>query len=171
LYIREAMIAKTEPAVIDHFAAPWVAESRYQLRSDARRFENWENAYALRAGLGAAVRYALEIGIEAIHTRAWALADRLRDGLRHIEGVTLQDAGDTHCAIVSFSMVDDPSDVVGYVRSNGIAIGTSAANSTLLDAKSRSLPTLLRAAPHYYNSEAEIDELLRLLKAYRQAAP
>jgi len=171
LYIREAMIAKTEPAVIDHFAAPWVAENRYELRSDARRFENWENAYALRAGLGAAVRYALEIGIEDIHARAWALADRLRDGLRHINGVTLQDAGDTPCAIVSFSMADDPSDVVGYVLSNGIAIGTSAANSTLLDAKSRNLPTLLRAAPHYYNSEAEIDKLLRLLKAYRQAAP
>ncbi len=171
LYIREAMIAKTEPAVIDHFAAPWVSENRYELRPDARRFENWENAYALRAGLGAAVRYALEIGIEAIHTRAWALADRLRDGLRHIQGVTLHDAGDTHCAIVSFSMAAAPGDVVGYLRSNGITIGTSAANSTLLDAKSRSLPTLLRAAPHYYNSEAEIDELLRLLKAYRQAAP
>ena len=164
------MIAKTEPAVIDHFAAPWVAESRYELRPDARRFENWENAYALRAGLGAAVRYALEIGMEDIHARAWALADRLRDGLRRIEGVTLRDAGDTPCAIVSFSMAADPSDVVGYLQANGIAIGTSAANSTLLDAKSRNLPTLLRAAPHYYNSEAEIDDLLRLLKAYRQAA-
>lgn len=171
LYIREAMIAKTEPAVIDHFAAPWVAENRYELRPDARRFENWENAYALRAGIGAAVRYALDIGIEAIHTRAWALAGRLRDGLRHIEGVTLRDAGETNCAIVSFSMAAaTPSDVVAYLRSNGITIGTSDTNSTLLDANARSLPTLLRAAPHYYNSEAEIDDLLRLLKAYPQTA-
>jgi len=52
-----------------------------------------------------------------------------------------------HCAIVSFSMAAAiPSDVVAYLQSNGITIGTSAPNSTLLDAKSRSLPMLLRAA-------------------------
>lgn len=171
LYVREEMIFKTEPAVIDHFAAPWVAANRYELRPDARRFENWENAYALRAGLGAAVRYALDIGIDTIHVRAWALAEQLRDGLRQMADITLYDAGTTQCAIVSFAMVNaEPSAVVAYLGERGIVIGTSARNSTLLDADSRKLPTMLRAAPHYYNSEDEIADLLACLKDCRQAA-
>ena len=49
--------------MIDHYAAPWVARDRYELRPDARRFENWENNYAARLGLGAAVDYALALGL------------------------------------------------------------------------------------------------------------
>ena len=69
LYVREAWLHKLEPAMIDHFAAPWVAKDRYQLRPDARRFETWENSYALRAGLGAALDYAMAIGLERIQDR------------------------------------------------------------------------------------------------------
>lgn len=171
LFIREAMIAKTEPAVIDHFAAPWVSNNRFELRPDARRFENWENAYALRAGLGAALRYAMEIGMDKIEARALSLAAQLREGLHQIKGVSLQDAGDTRCAIVSFTMANaEPSAVVDFVRRKGITIGASAPNSTLLDAQARNLPVLLRAAPHYYNTEAEIGALLACLESYCQAA-
>jgi len=171
LYVREDMIAKTEPAVIDLFAAPWVGPSRYELRADARRFENWENAYALRAGLGAAVRYALGLGMDAIQDRAWGLADRLRDGLRQQAGVTLHDAGDIQCAIVSFSITaTDSNAVAAYIEECGVSIGTSTPSSTLLDAEARKLPTMLRAAPHYYNSEEEVDHLLACLRTYCQTA-
>jgi len=169
LYIREDMISKTEPAVIDLFSAPWVGKDRYELRTDARRFENWENAYALRAGLGAAVRYALDIGIENIQSRAWGLADRLRAELHHQEGATVQDAGDTQCAIVSFSVTNiDPYKLMAYLKECGISIGVSRRNSTLLDSELRNLPTMLRAAPHYYNSETEIDTLVACIKTYQQ---
>ena len=75
LYVKKALIETLEPIIIDHFAAPWVATNQYQLRPDARRFENWENAYALRAGLGAAVAYANSLGMENIHQISWGLAD------------------------------------------------------------------------------------------------
>lgn len=39
LYMRRALLQSLEPAMIDHFAAPWVAPDRYALRPDARRFE------------------------------------------------------------------------------------------------------------------------------------
>ena len=47
------MLERLEPPMIDHFSAEWVARDRYDLRPDARRFENWENNYAARLGLGA----------------------------------------------------------------------------------------------------------------------
>ena len=59
LYVREALLERLEPPMLDHFAAPWVARDRYRLRDDARRFETWENNYAARLGLGVAVDYAL----------------------------------------------------------------------------------------------------------------
>lgn len=166
LFIREPLIAQTEPAMIDHFAAPWVATDRYDLRPDARRFENWENAYALRAGLGAAVRYALEIGLENIQKRAWGLAGFLRQQIATIEGAKIRDAGQETCAIVSFTIEGlEPSKAVAILREQGINIGTSSPDSTLLDAEARNLPTLLRVAPHYYNTEAEIEQLIAALNA------
>jgi selenocysteine lyase/cysteine desulfurase len=165
LYIREALIATTEPAMIDHFAAPWVATDRYELRADARRFENWENAYALRAGLGAAAIYAAEIGMENIQKRAWGLADLLRDQLGEIKGARLRDAGAEQCAIVSFT-IDGlaPWQTVTDLRVMGINIGASDPESTRLDSESRNLPVVLRAAPHYYNTEAEITQMVAALK-------
>ena len=165
LYIREALIEKTEPAMIDHFAAPWVAADRYELRPDARRFENWENAYALRAGLGAAAAYAAEIGIDNIQKRAWGLADLLRQQLADISGARLRDAGTEQCAIVSFTIEGlDPHQTVADLQNMGINIGASDPESTRLDAESRNLPVVLRAAPHYYNTEAEIGQLVSALE-------
>lgn len=165
LYIREALIAQSEPAMIDHFAAPWVGVDRYELRDDARRFENWENAYALRAGLGAAINYAMEIGLENIQQRAWGLANLFRERLTTIKGAKLCDAGAEHCAIVSFIIEGlDPRQTVAALRAQAINIGASDASSTRLDAEARGLPTVLRVAPHYYNTEADIEQLVAALK-------
>jgi selenocysteine lyase/cysteine desulfurase len=164
LYIREALIEDLEPAMIDHFAAPWVSRDRYVLRGDARRFETWENAYALRAGLGVAAAYAMEIGLGPIKDRAWALADGLRERLGSLPGAELRDLGPGTCAIVSFTLEGhEPRDVVAALHDKGINIGTSEPDSTRLDAEARRLPSLLRAAPHYYNTEDELDQLLAAL--------
>jgi len=166
LYVAGHLIDTLEPIVIDHFAAPWVAKDKYELRGDARRFENWENAYALRAGLGASIGYALEVGMDHIQERAWGLAEYLRNSLSELPGATLRDAGSEHCAIVSFSIDGlDPCETVNKLAAKRIMIGTSSPSSTLLDAQSRNLPNLLRAAPHYYNTRAEIDLLVSGLKA------
>src|SRR5690606_15293212 len=61
LYMRRELVLRTEPAAIDHLAAPWVSEDSYELRPDARRFETWENNYAAHMGLAEAVQYAMFI--------------------------------------------------------------------------------------------------------------
>jgi len=169
LYVREALIESLEPAMVDHFAAPWVATERYALRPDARRFENWENAYMLRAGLGTAVRYAMDLGLDAIQARAWQLAEALRARLRAMPGATVKDLGRIKSAIVSFTIDGlEPGQVVQVLREQAINIGTSDPASTLLDAQARKLPMLLRASPHYYNTEDELDRLLDALSSLRR---
>ena len=161
LYVRRSLMETLEPPVIDHFAAPWVAPDRYELRPDARRFESWENNYAARVGLGVAVEYALEIGLAAIRDRDRALAGSLRQALASLPGVTLHDLGASPAAIVTFTVAGhDASAVKARLAEAKINVSASAPSSTLLDATARDLPTLVRASPHYYNTEDEIGRLV-----------
>ncbi|MDH2342258.1 aminotransferase class V-fold PLP-dependent enzyme [Bradyrhizobium sp. SSUT77] len=166
LYVRRAMLQRLEPPMIDHFAAPWVSRDAYQLRDDARRFETWENNYAARLGLGAAVNYALDIGLGPIEQRCRMLADRLRGGLASIRGIRIRDLGRAPGAIVSFTVEGyQAEEVVSEAAAAGITIGASDPSSTRIDAEIRSLPPVVRASPHYYNTEAEIDRLIAHLEA------
>jgi selenocysteine lyase/cysteine desulfurase len=164
LYVRKDIIQSLEPVIIDHFAAEWTSLNEYTLRPDARRFENWENNYAARLGLGAAVDYALEIGIENIWERIQKLALRLRQRLSERSNIKLTDIGSQQCGIVTF-IVDgeDPFELQKNLRAMGINVSVSIPSSTLIDATRRGLPSILRASVHYYNNENEIDRLLRAL--------
>ena len=79
LYVSDRVLdGGLEPLFIDMRGADWIAEDRYRPAADARRFENWEFAWALVLATGEAARYATAIGLEEIRDRARALADRLR---------------------------------------------------------------------------------------------
>jgi selenocysteine lyase/cysteine desulfurase len=165
LYVKRELMLRLEPPIIDHFAADWVARDRYELRDDARRFENWENNYAARLGLGLAIDYALEIGLSEIEARCRMLSGRLRDGLRAIPGATVRDLGANPSAIVSFTLDGIAAeDVVAKAAAANITIGASDPSSTRIDSERRALPVLVRGSPHYYNNEDEVDRLVGLCK-------
>jgi cysteine desulfurase/selenocysteine lyase len=46
-----------------------------------------------------------------------------------------------------------------HLAAAGINVSTSDPPSTLLDAQRRALTLIVRASPHYYNTEDEIDRL------------
>jgi len=166
LYVRRGMLERLDPPWLDLRAAHWTGPERYEMRPDARRFENWEFNVAGILGLGAAADYALGCGIEPIERRARALAERLRAGITTIPGGQVHDLGAERCAIVSFTLDGRrPDEVVSALRARGFNLSTSGAASTLLDMRERGLTQVLRAAPHYYNTEAEVDALLEALQA------
>jgi cysteine desulfurase / selenocysteine lyase len=166
LYVRESLIPTMEPPIIDHFAANWTGLDSYELRPDARRFENWENNYAAKLGLGAAVDYALDIGLDAIWDRVRLLADDLRRRLRETNGITVRDIGQEQGGIVTFSSDhEDSADIKQRLASQGINISVSGPSSTLIDSTRRNLPPICRASVHYYNDEAEIDRLMAALRS------
>ena len=149
--------------MIDHYGAEGVARDQYRLRPDARRFENWENNYAARLGLGLAVDYALAIGLAPIAARCHHLSGRLRSALSSVPGIRVLDLGRNPSAIVSF-LIDGVAagEVVAAALQAGITIGQSDPASTRLDAEARSLPPVVRASPHYYNTDDEIERLASL---------
>ena len=116
--------------------------------SSARlRFEFWESNVAGRLGLGVALRYAMDIGMQNIEARVRQLARSLRERLQNEPGVSVMDLGrvENQCGIVSFAVAGmDPANVKQGLRSKRVYVSTSAAGSTPLDAEDRALPTVVR---------------------------
>jgi selenocysteine lyase/cysteine desulfurase len=156
-----ALDAGLEPLFPDLRGADWVAADVYQPAPDARRFENWEFAYALVLGLGAAVRYALEVGLDVARARARALADRTRAGLAELRGVRVLDRGQELCAIVTVHVEGWSGDaLVTTLRAEGIHTSAVTRASAVLDLDDKGVESVLRISPHYYNSHDEVDALL-----------
>jgi selenocysteine lyase/cysteine desulfurase len=164
LYVRREVLDRLEPPFLDLHAAQWVAHDRFEIRADARRFENWETYYAGKIGLGVAIDYALQWGLEAIWARIKHLADDLRRQLSMIAGVTVRDEGVERCGIVSFTVDgNDADEIQRRLAKAHINISVSRVSSTRLDMEARGLPDLVRASVHYYNTEEEIECLCRVL--------
>jgi cysteine desulfurase / selenocysteine lyase len=165
LYVRRSVLEALEPPFVDLHAAQWVARDRFELRQDARRFENWETYYAGKIGLGVAIDYALQWGLEAIWARVSALAASLRSQLQAIPGVAVHDLGVERCGIVSFSIDGhEPEMIRGALAERRINVTVSRLASTRLDMEARGLPSVVRASVHYYNTEEEVERFCATLR-------
>jgi cysteine desulfurase / selenocysteine lyase len=161
LYVRRGLIESLEPPILDLHAAEWVAPDRYELRRDARRFENWEANQAAKIALGEAARYATGWGLGAIWERVHGLAEGLRAALGGLEHVQVQDRGALRCGIVTFTVEgESASDVQRALSAAGVNVSVAPRHYTLLDMEERGLSEVVRSSVHYYNSEEEIGRLV-----------
>jgi len=163
--VRSGLLDRLEPPFLDMRAADWVEPDRYELRPGAIRFEEWEQAYAAKAGLATAIDYALGWGLDSIWQRVAALGESLRDRLGEIEGVTVRDLGAVRCGIVTFTVDGvEASDLKERLARKRINVSASPRSSTLLDSRARALPDLVRASVHYYNTDEELDQLVESVR-------
>jgi selenocysteine lyase/cysteine desulfurase len=164
LFIRRSLIELLEPPFIDLHAATWIDKDRFEIRNDARRFENWESYIAGRIGLATAVDYALDIGLEAIEERVQYLAALLRDRMSEFDGVAVRDLGQQRCGIVTFTKENESASAIQQrLASHRINISVIHARYARLDLDSRGINELARASIHYFNTEAEIDRFCSIL--------
>jgi cysteine desulfurase / selenocysteine lyase len=166
LYVRRELIEQLEPPLLDLHAASWTAPDRYEIRPDARRFENWESYYAGKIGLGVAVDYALGWGLAAICDRVTALAENLRRRLADLPKVAVHDLGARRSASVSFTKDGVPAPAIAeQLRRAGINTSVTSAESARFDFEARGLTEMVRASVHYYNTEDELDQLCTVVAA------
>ncbi|WP_199430613.1 aminotransferase class V-fold PLP-dependent enzyme [Qaidamihabitans albus] len=166
LYVRQRLWERVEPAMLDLHSAAWTAPDRYELADGARRFETWERNVAAVLGLGAAVDYALSLGLPDIERRVTELAGQLRAELAALPGVAVHDQGTRRCGIVTFTVDgEDSADVQRRLAAAGINTSVASAGSARYDLPARGLPPLVRASVHYYNTEEEIRRLVEEVSA------
>ena len=125
--------------------------ARFELRPDARRFEEGSPSYLSVWALGEAVGLLHEVGVERIGARITALLDRLYRGL----------------AELGCDVSPSPSERAGILTFTPPAPATPTAVAAHLEAHAVSLTVRrgrIRLSPHFYTTDAEIDSVLRLVR-------
>ncbi|MFJ9785513.1 aminotransferase class V-fold PLP-dependent enzyme [Amycolatopsis sp. NPDC101161] len=161
LYVHPRLRERLEPAMLDLHSASWESPTEYVVDPTAKRFEVWERDFAAVFGLGAAIDYALDWGLPAIEERVASLAATLRGRLAEA-GARVHDVGARKCGIVTFSLAGTPAaEIKARLAEANINTSVSSRTSAQFDFTARDLPDLVRASVHYYNTEDEIDLLVR----------
>ncbi len=122
-----------------------------ELQPTAGRFEEGTVNSSGIFGLGAAIDLVLEVGIEQIAERVLMLTERLVEGLDARGAAVHSPRGPGEASgIVAFELPDEPARrTTARLRSQKIFVVTRRG--------------AVRASPHFYNSEEEIDALLAAL--------
>lgn len=162
LVVRQGFLDQSRrfaPPMLDNHAARWCEDGKgFVLARGARRFEQYEGAIAARLGLGAAVDEVLRVGQARIEARVVALAARLRAQLGASEGVSVHDRGGPRCGLVTFSAEGWSAQALAEeLRAQGVETSVSDAESSRYSFGPRGLTSVVRASPHAFNTEAEVD--------------
>ncbi len=165
LAVRRPLLDRLAPEAPDVRGAVWTAERSWELVPDAKRFELWEAAHALRLGLGAALADLGALGVDTVSHHLTALAASLRERLSALPGVHVTDPPAAGGAIVTF-VVDglDASDVqrqLAYRRVHLIAV---PAGHGRWDMDHRGLTKVVRASVHVYNDADDLDALVEAVR-------
>lgn len=119
-------------------------------------------------GLAVAIDYALRFGVAETWARVRSLGETLRARLAEQPPVRVRDLGRERCGIVTFTVAGlGAAELKEILARERINVTVSEPSSTLLDARERDLPDLLRASVHYFNTEQELE---RLVESVRIAA-
>jgi len=171
LYLRKAFLETLEPAYLDVLSSTW-GEDGPHMRADAQRFETSEKPIALLLGLGAALKQARSLGMDAIRRRIRELSGQLRDQLAAIPGVAIHDLGTEKSGLVSFTVAGiAPQTIRSKLAEKRITIAANGIPYTPLDMTARGLNEIARASVSYLNTTDEIDRLCDNVAALaRQAA-
>ena len=161
LFVSRRTLAELEPHPIDMFGALWDGDRSYTAAATVNRFESFETSYANQLGLGVAVDYALQLGIDNITARVTELAEDLRAHLAETPGVRVVDRGQTTSGIVTFALPDptDPIAIVRELRSDGITVTALGPATNPKDFATFDANCVLRASPHVYNTAADNSQL------------
>lgn len=161
LYVEPSFAERLEPPGLGWSSAVWVGADHYRLRDGADRFVDFEVPVAAHLALGDAIEHVLALGIEPIAIRVGGLADLLRRRLAEVPGVTLHDGGTRRSGIVTFTVEGrTPAEVAAAASAGGVNVSVSEAPWARLDMVLPHPPAVVRASPHYYNTEDELDRLV-----------
>jgi cysteine desulfurase/selenocysteine lyase len=165
LYVRKNLIQNIEPVLLGWHSVVkpfYFDQIHFSLHHNAKRFEEGSpNTFSIY-GLGAAIDLLLEVGVERIARHILSLTDTLIDGLQKL-GLVLANSLNPkfRSGIVAFRFPEDPQEkrlnaLERHLFSKEIFVTVRRRN--------------LRVSPHFYNTEQEIEILLKEVKNFLKIA-
>ncbi len=162
LYGKTELLEKTDPLLYGGDMIVKVRKDRTTFKELPDRFEAGTPNIAGVLGLGAAIDYLNEIGMDAIHRHEQALLAYAEEQVRAMEGVTIYGSPDLSLrgGILSFNLEGvHPHDTGAILDQEGIAVRTGFHCAQPL-MQVLGIPGTTRASFYLYNTTHEIDRLV-----------
>ncbi|MED4829258.1 cysteine desulfurase SufS [Bacillus atrophaeus] len=167
LYGKKALLENMEPAEFGGEMIDFVGLYESTWKELPWKFEAGTPIIAGAIGLGAAIDFLEEIGLDAISRHEHKLASYALERFRQLDGVTVY-GPEERAGLVTFNLEDvHPHDVATVLDSEGIAVraGHHCAQPLM---KWLDVSATARASFYLYNTEEEIDKLAEALQKTKE---
>ena len=170
LYGKQAILENMEPVEFGGEMIDFVGLYESTWKELPWKFEGGTPIIASAIGLGAAIDFLTELGLENIEAYEHKLAAYAMDQMETIDGLTIYGPRDANkrCGLVTFNLDDvHPHDVATVLDMNGIAVraGHHCAQPLM---KWLQVTATARASFYMYNDEADIDALVAGLRGAKE---
>jgi len=152
-YCKKESSKLLEPSSIGGESAMVYDETSLAYKDIPDKFQTGFRNYVGFVGLEASINYMLQFGLNNIRSKIMKLSDQMREELSKISGITLfgPEEQSKRTSIVSFSIDgQEPQKIVELLEKKKIVIAVRE----IVDKK------ILRASPHFFNSEEEIQKVV-----------
>jgi len=170
LYVAKDAQKQLSPRFPDGHRATLNNKDEISLVKGAARFETFEKSLANVAGLGAAVDYALEIGMEGIQARIDLVSQYLRSRLENIATIKTGETILPSSGLVTFcSHKVCLSSLYQHLGSQNVVAKHIVYDGGAWDFRARAQKDVIRLSVHYYNTIEECDEIVDLITDFLAA--
>lgn len=155
-YCSRAAAATLQPAHVGGESAMLYDSTKIAFKDMPDKFETGFRNFAGLAGLAASLEYVMQMGLDRIRLQNVRLSRMLREDLVDIPGVSLYGPEEgRRIGIIAFNVEGrDPADIVERLEARGIVMALREIGET----------KVVRASPHFYNTEQEISAAVEILK-------
>ncbi|HAT1309570.1 TPA: cysteine desulfurase [Corynebacterium striatum] len=170
LYGKAELLEKLPPFLTGGSMIEVVRMEKSTFAAPPTRFEAGTQMTSQVVGLGAAVKFLSEVGMENIHAHEQKLTARALEGLKQIPGLRIVGPTTTEQRGGAISFVVDgihPHDLGQVLDSHGVSIRTGHHCAWPLH-RAGNINSTARASFYLYNTEEEVDKLIEAVKAARE---
>lgn len=163
LYGKQALLEQMEPIEFGGEMIDFVDWQDSTWKELPWKFEGGTPIIAGAVGLGAAIDFLEEVGLDAIHQHEEQLAAYAYDRLSEIEGITIYGPREGRVGLVTFNLGDiHPHDVATVLDTHGIAVraGHHCCQPLM---RWLEVSSTARASFYLYNTEDDVDRLVSSL--------
>lgn len=158
LYVDRAVLDRVRPVLVGWHSTTdaWNFDvARFELRADAAKLEEGSPAYTGIVGMGAGLEILLDQGLERVRERIDALVARLDEGLRAL-GCDTSPGAKERAGILTFTPPVGTADALyAHLGAAGVVVSLRRGR--------------VRASPHCFNTEGEIERAVGHVGEYLAA--
>jgi cysteine desulfurase / selenocysteine lyase len=156
-YCKKESSSLLEPVSIGGESALVYDDTKLAFKDIPDKFQTGFRNYVGFVGLEASIIYLQKFGLNEIRKKIITLSNQLREELAKISGITLYgpEEEEKRTSIVSFTIENyEPKKICELLEKKNIVL----AEREIMDKK------ILRASPHFFNSEEDIQKVVEELK-------